>query len=159
MIGFSDDIKRLSPYFKTFPSIFSREYLLGIRSLYKFPEFRFYESQYRTNSIICLNKLFNYKFFHSKFDKRCKLVGWFGWFGNRYNNYFNSLSTFNKFKFYNDFSFYNALVISSFLGSLIGFLIYNRKPAKILMGRWRFLFFRFFILHILFYLIIHHHFF
>ena len=134
MIGFSDDIKRLSPYFRLFLQFLVASICWGSGLSIDYLNLNFMNLN---SEPIQLSLVASYLITSFFIVSLINAVNW--WDG------LDGLATCTtiistsfllliNLSFYNNFSLYNSVVIVSFLGSLIGFLIYNHKPAKILMG-------------------------
>ena len=134
MIGFSDDIKRLSPYIRLFLQFLVASICwvsgLSINLLnFNFLNLNLEPIQLGVATSYLITSFFIVSLINA--------VNW--WDGldglatgtTIISTVFLLLINLNL---YDNFTSYDSLVIASFLGALIGFLIYNRKPAKILMG-------------------------
>ena len=134
MIGFSDDIKRLSPYLRLFLQFIVASICWGSGLSISYLNFNFLNLNLEP---IQLSVLISYLITCFFIVSLINAVNW--WDGldglatgtTIISTAFLLLINLN---FYNNLSAYNSLVIASFLGSLIGFLVHNHKPAKILMG-------------------------
>ena len=132
MIGFSDDIKRLSPYIRLFLQFLVASICWGSGLSINFLNFNFLNLE-----PIQLGSATSYLITSFFVVSLINAVNW--WDGldglatgtTIISTVFLLLINLN---FYDNFTSYDSLVIASFLGALIGFLIYNHKPAKILMG-------------------------
>tara|TARA_A100001388_G_C28697811_1_gene464608 strand:- start:4 stop:1092 length:1089 start_codon:yes stop_codon:yes gene_type:complete len=134
MIGFSDDIKRLSPYIRLFLQFMVASICWGSGLSIDYLNFNFLNFNFEPIQLSVVTSYLITSFF---IVSLINAVNW--WDGlDGLATGTTIISTFFllliNLCFDNDYSLYNSLVISSFLGSLIGFLIYNHKPAKILMG-------------------------
>ena len=134
MIGFSDDIKRLSPYFRLFLQFLVASICWGSGLSIDYLNLNFMNLN---SEPIQLSLLASYLITSFFIVSLINAVNWWdGLDGLATGTTIISTSflLLINLSFYNNFSLYNSVVIVSFLGSLIGFLIYNHKPAKILMG-------------------------
>ena len=134
MIGFSDDIKRLSPYIRLFLQFLVASLCWGAGLSINYLNFNFLNLNLEPIQLSVVTSYLITSFF---IVSLINAVNWWdGLDGLATGTTIISASflLLINLSFYDYFSTYNSLVIASFLGSLIAFLYYNRKPAKILMG-------------------------
>lgn len=134
MIGFSDDIKRLSPYIRLFLQFVVASICWGAGLSINYLNLNFINLNFEYIELSVLISYLITTFFIVGF------INAFNWWDGLDGLATGTAIISTLFLFLIDITFYkyipsySSLLIASFLGSLLGFLKHNFKPAIILMG-------------------------
>ena len=149
VIGLSDDIKRLSPYIRLFLEFAVASICWGRGLSINYLNLNFINSNFANIELSVVLSFFITTFFIVGF------INAFNWWDGLDGLATGTAIISTSFLFLIDITFYkympsySSFLIASFLGSLLGFLKYNFKPAKILMGDGGAYFIGFYISHLI----------